>query len=847
MAVFVDKIVMKTTSDPEATILTNIAPGGADEITPGEIVVGLTPGTARLYTLDSNNSPVSLGGTASTSLAGLSDVDVTTNPPTPNQSLAYDAVTGMWVPSTPVVGASQLQDLTDVDLQTNGLGEGYYLRYDNVAAQYLSNPSLGPLSDHGDVYIASTPANGQSLVYNSSEARWEPGIPSLTGLTAVQDDPAPVLGGDLFLDDRAITNDDDIVLRNNDSSSPSIVFRSGAGISQTMSLQWKDSLNQTYFELSPSTVSASRQFYRLKFPATSGAIGQTLSYSSPDGSLSWVDIGLEGETDPTLNADLDTNDFFIINDSSGDHGINIHGYKLYGVDDSTDQEGMLKIWDKHRDNYVGITVNATIGQDWSLTLPSNPGLPGYVLTTDGSGNATWSVGPAADVSLTSIDELQDVDTSSSAPSLNEALIWDGTNWVPGTAAANVTNNSIGDFNDVVLSNAVEDDVLVYDAAVSKWKNEQRGIQDGRDYGLSQTEAIVFEFSPYGTGITPGEWEVLNTLSVEVNNDDANSVSFQNYMLAFSGNYPSTFSFSTTGEPDSFTTIALTTVVNSGVSWTLASDTAHNLASSGSLYVTLESPPVTVPLTDGYVLTWDQGLGKFVPLENLSGTLDYNDLINTPVVPASIDDLNDVDTSTSAPGVGQVLEWDGSNWVAGDGQSIDAVQSINGKSGRVFLGIQDMVDYSDAGAPGRTLEYNKNIGEAGAAYTQEGVWGPANAGNDLLVSPTAVGGIDLSELVEALPSTGNLWIYNSATNSWAGPATYLSITEDFLGTGAINFAGVGAYFNSAQNVDIKIAFVDPTTTATAKLDKDLLRWNAANLRFEPMTIDSISGGTFGSGL
>ena len=43
--------------------------------------------------------------------------------------------------------------------------------------------------------------------------------------------------------------------------------------------------------------------------------------------------------------------------------------------------------------------------------------------------------PAADITGNSIDDLADVDTSTSAPQNNEALLWDGSNWVPGGVAS----------------------------------------------------------------------------------------------------------------------------------------------------------------------------------------------------------------------------------------------------------------------------------------------------------------------------------------------------------------------------------------------------------------------------
>ena len=42
--------------------------------------------------------------------------------------------------------------------------------------------------------------------------------------------------------------------------------------------------------------------------------------------------------------------------------------------------------------------------------------------------------PSADISGNVIDDLSDVDTTTSAPTVNQALVWDATNWVPGDVA-----------------------------------------------------------------------------------------------------------------------------------------------------------------------------------------------------------------------------------------------------------------------------------------------------------------------------------------------------------------------------------------------------------------------------
>lgn len=57
---------------------------------------------------------------------------------------------------------------------------------------------------------------------------------------------------------------------------------------------------------------------------------------------------------------------------------------------------------------------------------------GYVLAFNAA-TSNWEAvaAPPADISGSSIDDLSDVDTSTVAPVVEEPLVWDGTNWVPG--------------------------------------------------------------------------------------------------------------------------------------------------------------------------------------------------------------------------------------------------------------------------------------------------------------------------------------------------------------------------------------------------------------------------------
>ena len=98
MAVFPDRIVLKNSADTEAEIIAAIETGGDDEITQGELVIGLVDGGTRFYTKDANGDIVSLGGagTGPQYIDDLLDVDTSTSPPSVDQVLIWDGTN--WVP-----------------------------------------------------------------------------------------------------------------------------------------------------------------------------------------------------------------------------------------------------------------------------------------------------------------------------------------------------------------------------------------------------------------------------------------------------------------------------------------------------------------------------------------------------------------------------------------------------------------------------------------------------------------------------------------------------------------------------------------------------------------------------
>lgn len=123
MAVFPDRIVLKNSTDDEATIVAAIEVGGADAITQGEIVLGLSDGAAALFTKDALGAIVAISGSGGlTGIDDLTDVDTTTSAPTDGQVLVWSTADSEWVPGDVEATPPSLEDLSDVSPDTPELG-----------------------------------------------------------------------------------------------------------------------------------------------------------------------------------------------------------------------------------------------------------------------------------------------------------------------------------------------------------------------------------------------------------------------------------------------------------------------------------------------------------------------------------------------------------------------------------------------------------------------------------------------------------------------------------------------------------------------------------------------------
>jgi len=162
----------------------------------------------------------------------------------------------------------------------------------------------------------------------------------------------------------------------------------------------------------------------------------------------------------------------------GELAINFNDGKLFYKDNSSTPVikhflgADLITLDLATDNGATTTNSITVGGlsiGSAYSLPLNDGSNGQVLTTDGSGNLSFTTTST----VSSIDDLSDVDTTTTSPSSGQVLKWDGSNWTPADdidTTLSLGSASINDLGDVNISSASDGQVLKYDSATSKWIN-----------------------------------------------------------------------------------------------------------------------------------------------------------------------------------------------------------------------------------------------------------------------------------------------------------------------------------------------------------------------------------------
>jgi len=174
----------------------------------------------------------------------------------------------------------------------------------------------------------------------------------------------------------------------------------------------------------------------LSTPATEG---QVIAYNSTTNNWEPVDIvhtppglyNIVEDVSPQLGGALDVNGYFISSASGGNIVISPSTTGSFIVR-GNDTDGSITL--NCTSNSHGVTIQSPPHADaatYTLILPSDVGTAGQVLTSQGGAQLTWEDAGSGGGGATSIDDLTDVDTSTTPPAVDQVLVWNGTNWVPG--------------------------------------------------------------------------------------------------------------------------------------------------------------------------------------------------------------------------------------------------------------------------------------------------------------------------------------------------------------------------------------------------------------------------------
>ena len=263
----------------------------------------------------------------------------------------------------------------------------------------------------------------------------------------------------------------------------------------------------------------------------------------------------------------------------------------------------------------------------------------FLLVWNGSdwevvGGVTSVNGETGDVVL-DLGDLNDVNLGLAGPSIGDIIAWDGNNWVSTAAPpADISGSSIGDLNDVDTTGVNDGDILVWNESAGEWQSTNRGTvpentSDLVNDGENGTDPFITEADVNSIldGTTGGDAYLKEGDNISLLNNDAGYITDAGVTKIIAGDSIEVTPTEGTGE------VKIDVAID-------ASGVVINLDD-------LDDVNVPTP-DDGDVLAWNgsEWVSAAAPPADISGS--------------SINQLNDVDASGAADG--DMLIWDGTNWV-----------------------------------------------------------------------------------------------------------------------------------------------------------------------------------------
>ena len=291
-----------------------------------------------------------------------------------------------------------------------------------------------------------------------------------------------------------------------------------------------DNFNELYAALGNGT--------NLTVSVTNPAVGQVLRYNGTTFLPSDY---------TNLTANLDVNGNNIVSSSNGNIAITPNG-----TGNTTISNGSIVNTFNGTTGVVDFPTKIQYKNEYTAVgnAPAAATYTGYFFTVDGDDNPYVNInitaGGAGDVraklltEYSSIDLLSDVDTTSNAPTSNQVLAWNGSNWAPadqtggggggadqnlfatfsgdtGSTTANTTTDSLTIAGGTNIATAVSGDVLTvnFDGTIP---TTLAALTDTNVSGITQGDSLFYNGTQWTVVRSPITWW-------EINADGSNNYTF----------------------------------------------------------------------------------------------------------------------------------------------------------------------------------------------------------------------------------------------------------------------------------------------------------------------------------
>ena len=452
MAVYPDRIVLKNSTDSDSAIRTAIGTGGTDPISQGELVLGIGASDLTIYSVDGSGNVLTVAGTAPTGLTAV--VDDTT----PQLGGNLD-VNGNYIVSTTAGDIEIAPDTTgNFIIRGNDTDGSITLNCTaNTHGVTIQSPPHSAAASYTLVLPDDVGTSGQTLTTDGSgNLSW---TTSGGAVSSVNTQTGAVSLGVQDMDDFELNqNIGTVTFANKISGAPTASSTLAPDEWQALDAGSGDFWLYIPLNATNQLLTAGTQI-TLEMPALGYSFTTTIPSNSSSSTgthpMKWT------SPHPTELVDLDT--------AAVGTSLTITSSVLPAGIDIPLAEGDLLQWNNADSKFkpATLSIDELNDVDTSTTTPTN----GQALVWD-STLGKWEPGTVSGGSVASIDDIGDVDTTTVAPTDGQALIWDNANsqWEPGTVASGSVT-SIDDIGDVDTTTVAPTDgqALVWDNANSQWE------------------------------------------------------------------------------------------------------------------------------------------------------------------------------------------------------------------------------------------------------------------------------------------------------------------------------------------------------------------------------------------